>query len=68
MTDDFAMHTHIQRALPAGFQKRSSLLADLPVLEPRNWGGGGRGRGIKVLFQTILTGVIVQEQSEAFGI
>lgn len=44
MTDDFAMHTHIQRALPAGFQKRSSLLADLPVLEPRNW-GGGEGEG-----------------------
>ena len=41
MTDDFATHTHIQRALPAGFQKRSSLLADLPVLEPRNFGGGG---------------------------
>lgn len=36
MTDDFAVYTHTQRALPAGFQKSSSLLADLTVLKPRN--------------------------------
>lgn len=38
MTDDFAMYTHNQKALPAGFPKCSSLLADFPVVEAKESG------------------------------
>lgn len=51
MTDDFAMYTHNQKALPAGFPKCSSLLADFPVVEAKESGKKKK----KVLFQTTST-------------